>query len=343
MAKASRADLDAAHALDRAFESLLRYRHEPAEQDGEESEQRFDIDDPASCRRVVERLLAIAKRGSLMRVVMGLDVLLDPRNEIVDPDLDYLAPHPKAVAAFAAAAANASGTDTSHSAAGDARSEDGSAAQRAEPDPEVLRVRAPAGAPAGGEQAGGRLGAGDGGEAAAGAGAVGGPAEAARGEGLPLSRGPVGAKQTTPDEVAGTPATSDDRGGPDDGAPPAPPAVEAGGGGVFGLDLVAHLHRQRDFSLRTFGPGPRSAGVVDHIRKELIEIEAAPSDLAEWIDVVILAFDGAWRIGATPEQIVAALQAKQAKNEARTWPDWRKADPSKAIEHDRSQDAGGGV
>ncbi len=236
-----------------------------------------------------------------------------------------------------------SGTDSSHSAASAARSEDGSAEQRAEPDPEVLRVRAPAGAPAGGEQAGGRLGAGDGGEAAAGAGAVGGSAEAARGEGLPLPSGPVGENQAIPDEVAGTPATSDDRGGPDDGAPPAPPAVEAGGGGVFGLDLVAHLYRQRDFSLRTFGPGLRSAGVVDHIRKELIEIEAAPSDLAEWIDVVILAFDGAWRIGATPEQIVAALRAKQAKNEARSWPDWRKADPSKAIEHDRSQDAGGGA
>lgn len=144
----------------------------------------------------------------------------------------------------------------------------------------------------------------------------------------------------TPDEVAGTPATSDDRGGPDDGAQPAPPAIEAGGGGVSGLDLVAHLRRQREFSLRTFGPGSRSAGVVDHIRKELLEIESAPTDLAEWIDVVILAFDGAWRIGATPEQIVAALLAKQAKNEARTWPDWRKADPSKAIEHDRSRDGG---
>ncbi|MCT7342173.1 DUF550 domain-containing protein [Pseudomonas aeruginosa] len=75
----------------------------------------------------------------------------------------------------------------------------------------------------------------------------------------------------------------------------------------------------------SFGPGSRAAGVVDHIRKELREIEEAPGDLAEWIDVVILALDGAWRTGATPAQIIDALVAKQTKNEARTWPDWRTA------------------
>ena len=50
---------------------------------------------------------------------------------------------------------------------------------------------------------------------------------------------------------------------------------------------------------------------------------------------MILALDGAWRSGATPEQIDAAWQAKQAKNEARQWPDWRTSDPNKAIEHVR--------
>ncbi|MCZ7655551.1 MAG: DUF550 domain-containing protein [Rhodocyclaceae bacterium] len=53
-------------------------------------------------------------------------------------------------------------------------------------------------------------------------------------------------------------------------------------------DLVAHLHRQREFSARTSGPGARTAGVLDHIRKELAEIEAKPADLTEWIDVVLL-------------------------------------------------------
>jgi len=33
------------------------------------------------------------------------------------------------------------------------------------------------------------------------------------------------------------------------------------------FDLVAHLSRQRDFSARTFGPGARTKGVLDHIRR----------------------------------------------------------------------------
>lgn len=101
------------------------------------------------------------------------------------------------------------------------------------------------------------------------------------------------------------------------------------------FDLIGHLRRQIIFSHNTFGPGDRAAGVVDHIRKELVEIEADPNDLSEWIDVVLLAFDGAWRQGYTPEQITATLAAKQAKNEARKWPDWRTAEPGKAIQHVR--------
>lgn len=81
------------------------------------------------------------------------------------------------------------------------------------------------------------------------------------------------------------------------------------------------------------------AGVCDHIRKELAEVEESGGSLAEWIDVVILALDGAWRSGATPEQIVSELVAKQTKNEGRRWPDWRTADTGKAIEHDRTEEA----
>lgn len=105
------------------------------------------------------------------------------------------------------------------------------------------------------------------------------------------------------------------------------------------FDFRAHLQRQRDFSERTFGPGRRTAGVIDHIRKELREIEAAPEDGEGWIDVVILALDGLWRAGKSPDEIIAALIAKQTKNEGRVWPDWRTADPDKAIEHDRTHDA----
>lgn len=104
------------------------------------------------------------------------------------------------------------------------------------------------------------------------------------------------------------------------------------------FDIVAHLYRQRAFSEKTFGPGDRAAGVVDHIRRELVEIERDPGDVEEWVDVVLLALDGAWRAGHSPEEIAAALDAKQTRNEGRAWPDWRTADPGKAIEHIRVGD-----
>lgn len=103
------------------------------------------------------------------------------------------------------------------------------------------------------------------------------------------------------------------------------------------FDLVAHLRRQREFSLRTFGPGARTDGVLDHIRKELGEISSNPGDVTEWVDVILLAMDGAWRAGFEPEQIARAISSKQARNESRKWPDWRNADPSKAIEHVREE------
>jgi hypothetical protein len=105
------------------------------------------------------------------------------------------------------------------------------------------------------------------------------------------------------------------------------------------FDLTAHLQRQCEFSARTFGPGLRTLGVSEHIVKELAEIAADPTDAHEWIDVVILGLDGAWRAGLTPQQIISGLVAKQTKNEARTWPDWRTQSEDKAIEHDRSADA----
>lgn len=102
------------------------------------------------------------------------------------------------------------------------------------------------------------------------------------------------------------------------------------------FDLVSHVARQMAFSLKTFGPGERTEMVVEHIRKELIEITEAPQDLMEWIDVVLLGLDGAWRTGAGPAQIAAALDGKLAKNERRKWPDWRVADPHAPIEHVRA-------
>lgn len=100
--------------------------------------------------------------------------------------------------------------------------------------------------------------------------------------------------------------------------------------------LIEHLKRQKQFSLETFGPGQRTAGVVDHIRKELVEIEQNPNDPEEWVDVLMLTLDGLWRAGLSAEQIIEQIKRKQEVNEMRDWPDWRTADPNKAIEHVRS-------
>lgn len=104
------------------------------------------------------------------------------------------------------------------------------------------------------------------------------------------------------------------------------------------FDMLEYLRRQRVFSERAFGPieHDRRQGVVDHIRKELIEVEADIGDLKEWIDVVTLALDGAWRSGHSPEEICAQLDATLQRNEKRQWPDWRSMPADKAIEHVRA-------
>lgn len=103
--------------------------------------------------------------------------------------------------------------------------------------------------------------------------------------------------------------------------------------------IIAYLRNQRAWSLRTFGPGNRTATILAHLRKELAEIEAQPDDLSEWIDVIILAFEGAMRRGHDPLSIVGALTLKQSQNFARQWPDWRTIPDGQPIEHIRDGEA----
>lgn len=100
--------------------------------------------------------------------------------------------------------------------------------------------------------------------------------------------------------------------------------------------LEQYYERQIEWSKTTFGPALRTNGIIDHITKELAEIAADPHDLSEWVDVMILAMDGFWRHGGTAKDIMPALLAKQTKNMARNWPDWRTRSEDQAIEHDRS-------
>lgn len=102
------------------------------------------------------------------------------------------------------------------------------------------------------------------------------------------------------------------------------------------FDLLSFLERQKTFSLKAFGPHGRAIGILNHVKKELKEIEADPSDPMEWIDVVLLSLDRLWRMGKSPAEIASFLDAKLTKNENREWPDWRTLSEDDAIEHDRS-------
>lgn len=101
------------------------------------------------------------------------------------------------------------------------------------------------------------------------------------------------------------------------------------------INLVSYLNRQIKFSRKTFGPGKRTQAILDHIKKEIKEVEEAPDDLEEWVDLAMLSLDGAWRAGYSAEEVAKALLNKLKKNEKRSWPNWRTSDPDKAIEHIR--------
>lgn len=100
-------------------------------------------------------------------------------------------------------------------------------------------------------------------------------------------------------------------------------------------DLLAYLESQKAWSIETFGPGERTVGILNHIAEELGEVAQDPGDVSEWIDIVILALDGAWRAGHSPKEIADALWAKHEKNKAREWPDWRQFTNGEPINHIR--------
>ena len=93
------------------------------------------------------------------------------------------------------------------------------------------------------------------------------------------------------------------------------------------------LKDQFEFSIKTFGPPRGVEGVIDHIRKEVEEVAEGDNKLEEFVDIAILAFDGAMRLGYTPLEVIAAYKDKMRINTEREWPDWRQAEPGKAIQH----------
>lgn len=92
------------------------------------------------------------------------------------------------------------------------------------------------------------------------------------------------------------------------------------------MDFLDYISRQKSWSYQTFGEGFRTMGIASHIVTELLEVMddmlkgEFESAKEEWIDVVILGLDGAYRMGMTPQEIADLLESKQVKNLNRRWP-----------------------
>jgi hypothetical protein len=100
------------------------------------------------------------------------------------------------------------------------------------------------------------------------------------------------------------------------------------------MDLALYLEVQKTWSETVFGEGPRVEGVCKHIEKELKEVRANPTDVVEWVDIAILALDGAWRAGYTPHEVCSAMCKKQLINLKRKW---HKTDGNEPAEHIKEQ------
>ena len=105
--------------------------------------------------------------------------------------------------------------------------------------------------------------------------------------------------------------------------------------GVAPFDLAKFTDEKFEWSLSTFGREVTTEGVVNHIRKELVEILDDPSDLEEWVDVIFLALDGASRAGYSGADVVGAVLKKYDKNIRRRWEKTRDGH----FEHDRTGEA----
>lgn len=85
------------------------------------------------------------------------------------------------------------------------------------------------------------------------------------------------------------------------------------------IDLEAQLTVLRDWSVGTFGADRSLEYNCRHIESELVEVRADPRDPVEWMDIAILAFDGAMRAGHTPEDVARVFVDKLKVIQGRTY------------------------
>lgn len=106
VAKADRQDLDAAMMLMGLLDTVSGGYYPSDSDDNEDDPTFFDEDNPKHLAQLWLRLKACldAAPGFQGRVIFGAATMMDPRNEVIDPDDDCLSLHPKLTAAMKDAA-----------------------------------------------------------------------------------------------------------------------------------------------------------------------------------------------------------------------------------------------
>lgn len=94
IAKASTEDIEAAMDLVAVVDSIGRgYYPTINSEETETTPTYFSVQTRSHLMHLYELIKGIADRGGLFRVVLGMHAIL--RNDILDPDVDHLAIHPK--------------------------------------------------------------------------------------------------------------------------------------------------------------------------------------------------------------------------------------------------------
>lgn len=94
MAKASETDIEMALKLSNWLESIENSRMPDDLTDGEEIEW-IDTDDTEQYEKLFHGLRRLLNQGSLFRVTLGMAVICDPENKLLDPDADCIEHHPE--------------------------------------------------------------------------------------------------------------------------------------------------------------------------------------------------------------------------------------------------------
>lgn len=105
VARADAKDLDAAMMLLGLLDTVSSGYYPSDTDDEDDGPLRFDSEDPEHLGQLWKRLEACfdAAPGFQGRVIFGAATLMDPRNEVIDPDADCLELHPKLRVAMKAA------------------------------------------------------------------------------------------------------------------------------------------------------------------------------------------------------------------------------------------------